>query len=92
MRLFRGNVPEGSEWVLVGRWEGEGEEWIVYARPQAHTADWMTYKVVAAKPVENKANYWFVRNRKTKATGYSRDLMHMEEHRPELLAALKEML
>lgn len=93
MRLFRGNPPQGAEWVKVGDWTSkEGERWVVWARCQAHNPDWITYKVCAYDPVPNKGNYWFAKNQRTRATGFARDLMHMEQHRPALLAALKEML
>lgn len=93
MRLFAGNPPDGEDWSQVGTLVlKDRERWVVWARHQAHNPDWITYKVCAASPVPNKGNYWFARNKRTRATGFARDLMHMEQHRPELLAALKAML
>ena len=95
IKSYKGNPPsedEGWRKVWLGQCVADKTNWIAYAKPQDHTPDWVTYKIVADGRADLKANYWLVRNIKTKQIGFARDFVLLREHRPDLHEQIELML
>lgn len=89
-RLYEGNAPSLDDgWFVLGDVDlPNGEMWVVYAR---HTGEFVNVKVVAAKPVPNKGNYWFSRHR-LGGLVKPRDFAIMKEGRPDLHHGVSQLL
>ena len=64
-------------WELFTRWADGG---------------FVNCKVVATRPVEKKANYWWSFYSRTGALRLPRDFAIMREERPDLHAAVEELI
>jgi hypothetical protein len=91
-KIYQGRIPsEDDGWSMVKSIDDGGQEWLVFKKAQQHSEDWSTYKVVAKGKVENKANYWMVKNHITGQIGYPADYAMMRQHRPNLHAQVEEI-
>lgn len=97
MRTYEGK-PElllrSGDWKNLGCWADKeaNEGWFIFFKDQQHGNDWATFKVVANGRVPNKANYWFVRNKKNGKIGFSKDLAIMAANRPRLHAHVMKVV
>jgi hypothetical protein len=94
-KKHKGNHPDlENGWEKIGEWldkGGDGVRWSIFRRRQEHSDEWMTYKICANGKAESKANYWAVR-KNTGQLGFIKDMAIMRAHRPELHAAVEEIM
>ena len=83
-RIFTGNIPDGA--VAVADMDG----FTLFNVVRYTNQNYLGFKLVANKPMANKANYWisFLREKKILVGG--RDRMTLVEHKPELAQAVLE--
>lgn len=85
-KMYGGRKPfEDDGWRLEKKIADENEQsWLVFSKPQEHSNEWVTFKIVADGRVPKKANYWVVKNLKTRQIAFPADMAMMREHRKVL--------
>lgn len=82
-KYYFGNRPDPSEgWCLMDR---VMDGWELYTR---YDDGWIRCKVVATRPVDLKANYWWSFHHDTGVLRLPRDFAIMRDTRPDLHAAV----
>ena len=71
---------------------GEQETWQLYSREAKGTPEWLSLKLCAKGRVYNKANYWFGYNPDARRFARARDLVLLEQGRPELMQEVEALL
>lgn len=95
-RKYTGNIPDESKYTRIKeklRDKKLGVYWGIFMRHDFEPSDaWLNLKIILDKPAKAvKANYWtgynFVEDQ-----FYGKDILLMQEHQPDLLEQLQELI
>jgi len=93
MKTYEGRIPDKAEgWRVKAQVKDGDQKWFLFEKMQAHSDEWATYKVVADGRVEQKANYWLVKNIKTGQQVYPADMELMKQYRLNLFQKIKAFI
>lgn len=92
MTKFKGNLPNGDDWELIGDVFDSGVEWLVHVRhkPDEHGAGFLDVKVSANGFAPAKANYWIQWQIERLRPRKGKDLTIMRDRRPELFKKITD--
>lgn len=92
MRLFKGNVPDLTEWSLKTSFNFIGQKYDVYVRDETLENDYINLKVILSTGVDKKANFKLTWDRKRKCFFYrSKGYPYVREHKDFRDAVIKAL-